>query len=101
MSLGIHAIRAIIRASQGDGGAILGKLTTERDALVVELIDNPEAGKEIISGSGNGVSMNAQVSYTKEQRLTYLDRTLYYVTNGVWPSSTSYARFGGGGGVTE
>ena len=96
MSLGIHEIRAIVRASQGDGGVIAGKLTTERNALVNEIIDNPEAGKEIISGSGNGVSMNATVSYTKSQRMEFLDRVLYYVNGGFWPSSKSYARFGGG-----
>ena len=99
MSLGIHEIRAIIRASQSDGGVIQGKLTTERNALVLEIIENPEAGKEIISGSGNGVSMNASVTYTKSQRMEFLDRTLYFVENGLWPSSTSWARFGGGGGV--
>jgi len=98
MSFGIHQIRAIVRASQSDGGAIQQKLTDERDALVTELIENPEAGKEIISGSGNGVSMNASITITKTDRLAWLDRCLYYVENGVWPSSTSYARFGGGGG---
>jgi len=99
MSLGIHDIRAIIRASQSDGGVIQGKLTTERNALVLDIVENPEAGKEIISGSGNGVSMNASVTYTKSDRLQFLDRALYYVENGIWPSSTSWARFGGGNGV--
>lgn len=96
MSLGIHDIRAIIQAAKDDGGVIQGKLTTERNALVNEIIDNPEAGKEIISGSSNGVSMNATVSYTKSERLQFLNRTLQFVTNGTWPSSTAYARFGGG-----
>jgi len=41
MSLGIHDIRAIVRASKDDGGVIQGKLKTERDKLVNEIIDNP------------------------------------------------------------
>ena len=100
MSLGINDIRAIVRASISIGGTtVKDKLTTERNALALDLIDNPEAGKEIISGSGNGVSMNASISYTKADRIAFLDRALFYVENEVWPSSTSYARFGGGGGV--
>jgi hypothetical protein len=102
MSLGINDIRAIIRASVSIGGTtVKDKLTTERNALALDLIDNPEAGKEIISGSGNGVSMNASVSYTKSQRIAFLDRALFYIENSVWPSSTSWARFGGGGNEVQ
>jgi len=99
MALGLHDIRAIIRASKNDGGVIQGILTTERNALVLEIIQNPEAGKEIISGSGNGVSMNASISYTKADRMQFIDRTLKFLEDGTWPSSTAWARFGGGYGV--
>ena len=102
MSLGLHDIRAIIRAAKSIGGTtVKDKLTNERNALALELIDNPEAGKEIISGSGNGVSMNATVSYTRSERIAFLDRTLYYIENAVWPSSTSWARFGGRGSAVQ
>jgi hypothetical protein len=102
MNLGLHDIRAIIRASVSIGGTtVKDKLTVERNDLALELIDNPEAGKEIISGSGNGVSMNASISYTKSDRIAFLDRTLKFIEDGTWPSSTSWARFGGCGGVTS
>jgi hypothetical protein len=95
MSLGINEIRAIIRASVSIGGTTVSdKLTTERNALALDLIDNPEAGKEIISGSGNGVSMNATISYTKSDRIAFLDVCLKYIEGGTFPSSRSYARFG-------
>ncbi len=94
MSFGINEIRAIIRTAKSIGGTtIKDKLETERNSLAIELIDNPEAGKEIISGSGNGVSMNASVSYTRQDRIAFLDVCLKHIEAGTWPSNRSYARF--------
>lgn len=94
MSFGINEIRAIIRTSISIGGnTIKDKLVLERNNLAIELIDNPEAGKEIISGSGNGVSMNASVSYTRQDRIAFLDVCLKHIEANTWPSNRSYARF--------
>ena len=93
MSLGINDMRAIIRAAQGDGGVILAALTTERNALAADMIANSESNKEIISGSGNGVSMNASISFTKSQRMAFLDMVLRHLEEGTFPQSRSYARF--------
>ena len=43
--------------------------------------------------------MNASITYTKADRMQFIDRTLKFLEDGTWPSSTAWARFGGGYGV--
>jgi hypothetical protein len=89
---GIEQIRAVVQVAQDDP-TLLATLKAERVTLVTDITQNPEAGKEIISGSGNGLSHSAQLGYTKNERLAFLNKVIRYIDNGWWPSSTSYARY--------
>jgi hypothetical protein len=85
-------IKAFIAANAIDG-TLETTLTTERNELALELLNNPEAATEIVSGSGNGVSFAGQVSMTKTERLDFLQWVLEALASGQVPANTTYARF--------
>jgi hypothetical protein len=92
MNISRKTYKALIAANTADP-TIEATLTTERNSLALELFNNPEATKEIVSGSGNGTSFSAEVSMTKGQRLDALQRALECLASGQVPANTTYARF--------
>ena len=89
---GIEVFRAIVAEAQTDA-TLSADLKAERSSLIADITQNPEAGKEIVSGSGNGLAHSAQLNFTKADRLAFLNKAIYYIDNNLHPSSTSYARF--------
>jgi hypothetical protein len=85
-------IKAFIAANTADP-SLEATLTTERNELALELLNNPEASTEIVSGSGNGASFTGQVSMTKTERLDFLQWVLDALDSGQVPANTTYARF--------
>lgn len=85
-------LRAFIAAAASNE-TLYTDLTTERDRLALELINNPESASEIISGSGGGTAFTGQVNMTKTARLDYLQLIIETIDRGEAPHSTSYARF--------
>jgi len=73
--------KAIIQAHALDN-TLLATFTTERNELVMELATNPEASRELTSGSGNGTSFTASVSMTKGQRLEFLQLAIDAINRG-------------------
>ena len=90
--ISIQVLRAIVEEAKTDA-TLSADLKTQRTSLIADLTQNPEAAKEITSGSGNGLSHTATLGFTKAQRLEFLNTAIYYIDNNLWPSSTSYARF--------
>ena len=73
--------------------AFITTLTAERDTLALELVSNPEAMTDIVSGSGNGTSFTGQVTMNKVERLEFLQYIVDVIASGQLPPNTTYARF--------
>lgn len=84
--------QAFIDVAQDDT-QLLEDIKAERATLVRELATDPEVGKEVINGSGNGTSFAASITMTKHERLEFLQTIIQTIDSGIPPQSSSIARF--------
>lgn len=88
----IEHVRAAVEIAKDDE-TLITTLKAERVSLFTEITTDPEAGKEIYSGSGNGLSFNANVSFTKNDRLKFLNICIKAIEGNIQLSSFAIGRF--------
>ena len=89
-------LRAVIETAKSDTNFLVD-LIAERDSLARELLLNPESSTEIISGKTSDKEFTSQLSFTKGDRLTFLQTAIDAIRNSndgnLNNSSSSYVSF--------
>ena len=91
-TLTIDHINAVVQAVRDDE-ALYDDLKAQRTSLAREIALNPNAGKEIVSSSDAGTSVTSEITFTKADRLAFLQRVIDHIDNDITPANKTYARF--------